>query len=383
MDESVTRSPGLQRVLVVSLVLLVVGGSVMYATAEDPQTVSAAGAESTQIEVSTLRIESYAIRPRAEASVMLEPRRQVELFSETSGRVIEVGAEELERVEEGLVLVRLDPLLAKVAVEKAEAAVARSQSELALAQSNLKRRSSLADRKVVSHSALDDAQNAERIASAALRESMAARDEAHDQLEKKEMRAPFSGVLRSFPIEIGEYVRQGEQIAELLDVSTARATVGLADREIVAVRAGESVRLAVEAYPNERFEGKIIHVGAAADEKTKKFPVEVEVPNEQGRLLPGMVARVHLDLGKPISRTVVPRDATVHEFGLRFVFVVVEETPGAFVARRRRVIVRELPFRPAEYEVVEGLEIGEEVATTGIRQLSDGTPVRRRGKRAS
>ena len=77
-------------------------------------------------------------------------------------------------------------------------------------------------------------------------------------------------------------------------------------------------------------------------------------------------------------RTVVPREATLDEFGLRFVYVIEAEGEG-WVARRRRVAVRPLPFRPAELEVVSGLAEGEWVAISDIRQLRDGERVRRNG----
>jgi multidrug efflux pump subunit AcrA (membrane-fusion protein) len=145
----------------------------------------------------------------------------------------------------------------------------------------------------------------------------------------------------------------------------------------VAIRPGQAVDLAVEAREAERFEGRVLRVGASADPETRRFPVEIEAPNDAGRLLPGMVAEVFVDLGEPVARTVVPREAAVEEFGLRFVYVVEPGPDGQAVARQRRVVVRPVPFRPAELEVVEGLAVGDEIAVTEVRQLRDGERVRR------
>ena len=99
-----------------------------------------------------------------------------------------------------------------------------------------------------------------------------------------------------------------------------------------------------------------------------------------GRLMPGMIARVAFFLGDGSRMTVIPRDATVEEFGLRFVYVVASENGSRqLVARRRRVEVRALPFRPSEFEVTSGLSEGQEIATSGVRGLRDGTPVLRSG----
>jgi membrane fusion protein (multidrug efflux system) len=184
-------------------------------------------------------------------------------------------------------------------------------------------------------------------------------------------------VLRAFDVEIGEFVQAGQRIGELLDGSSARVTIGVSDRDVVAVRAGQPASVRVEAYSGEAFAGEVLRVGAASDARTKKFPIEVELPNGDGRLLPGMIATVSLELGEPTPRILIPRDVTADEFGVRSVFVIAAEGDG-FVARRRRIAVRLVPFRPGEFEVVSGIEVGEGIAVTGVRQLRDGESVRLR-----
>ena len=200
------------------------------------------------------------------------------------------------------------------------------------------------------------------------------RDEARDQLSKKVIRAPFEGVLRTFSVEVGEYVRDGQQLAELLDLATVRMTVGVSDRQIVSIRRGAPVEVDVEALPGERFAGTVLRVGSATDADTRKFPVEVEVANPDERLLPGMVARVTLDLGDERPVLLVPRDATVDEFALRFVYVL-EPDGSDTVARRRNVRLRDVAFQPGVLQVDDGLESGETIAVTGMRQLSSGAVV--------
>ena len=149
-------------------------------------------------------------------------------------------------------------------------------------------------------------------------------------------------MLRSFDVELGEYVGIGQPLGELLDLSAARITIGLSDRQIVTVRAGEPVAVSIEAHPQQAFEGAILRVASAAERDTFKFPVEIEVPNPERRILPGMVARVSLDLGSADDRLIVPRESVGREFGLRFVFLI-EDDGERLRVRRRRVEVRELP----------------------------------------
>jgi membrane fusion protein (multidrug efflux system) len=374
------RRASLQLVLLGCAIALVVGGLILFRTAPEAEHTPAAGEGAGLRVVATQVVQRVSVRSRAEVAGVLEARRSVQLFAETRGAVLEVGAEELDRVEAGQLLVKIDPLLAEVAVERAAATVARNRSELALASSNLARRRSLAERSVTSDADLEDAENAEKVAEAALRQSRADLSLARDDLTKKTITASFAGALRSFHVEVGEYVGEGQKLGELLDLDTARVMLGLSDRQVVTVRAGQTVTVAVEAYPEERFDGSILRVGAASDAVSRKFPVEVEIPNGERRLLPGMVARVSLDLGQPQPRAVIPREATVDEFGLRFVYRI-EAEAGALVARRRRVGVRELPFRPGEFEVLSGLAEGDEIALTATRQLRDGEQIQRNGKR--
>jgi membrane fusion protein (multidrug efflux system) len=377
--ESRVQASGDPRVfggLWIAIGLLVMLGVALFATADQPERVAAAGLDATAVPV---RVYDIAARPRddrAALSGVLRERRGIRLSSETEGRVLSVGAESLDAVEEGRVLVQIDPLRARVAVERAEAAVARTESELGLAETSLGRQQSLKERAVASESALDDASNRSRVARAAIREARATLDEARDALDKKTIRSPFAGVLRSFDVEQGEYVRVGQALGELLDLSTARILIGLTGRQVVHVKAGQSVELDVHAHPGERFEGSVLRVGAAASDDTKKFPIEIEVDNPERRLLPGMVARVHLAFPGSASRIVVPREAVRSEYGLDYVYVLEPDDGNVLRAHRRRVDARELAFEPTLLELAEGVLPGERIAASGVSRLRDGAIVR-------
>ncbi len=355
--------------------LLLVGTFALYSFAPELQREAAAGAEATAVRVGTWTIEARPLVRTTRLSGVIEARRRVELFAEVGGRVIELGAEDLEAVEAGQLLVKMDPLLAEVAVERSRAAVARAESQLSLAESERARFESLATRDAASASRRDQAVNGQKVAAANLREARANLSEARDQLAKKTLHAPFAGALQGFPVENGEVLQPGESVGELLDLSTARLALGVTDREIVALQAGASVTVSLEAYPGETLEGRILHVGAAADTTSRKFPIEVEIDNPDQRILPGMVARVDLKLGEPRPVRLVPREATLDQFGVRLVYVIESGEKGP-VARQRRIEVRDIPFRPEDLEIVSGLEDGEQIVTTGLGELRDGLIVK-------
>lgn len=375
MDKGVEAPPKSRVVwgLGVAIVLLLAGGFMMRFLAPRPEAVPAAGVDAAVVEVRAFVVTKERRRDRVALPAIIEAKRSVRLASETEGRVLVVSAEALDRVDAEQHLVQIDPLRARVAVERARAAVTRATSELGLAKTSLERQQSLKERAVTSESALDDASNQSRVAESSLRDARAQLEAARDDLAKKTIRAPFAGVLRSFEVEAGEYVRMGQELGELLDVSAARVILGLSDRQITTVKAGEPIELTAEAYPNRRFDGEILRVGAASD-RSKKFPVEVEFDNSDGALLPGMIVRVHLDLADAQDRVFVPREALASEYGRGFVYVLKDG-----VAMRRDVSVRELPFDPSRVEILNGLSGGERVAVSGVRLLTDGARARVRG----
>jgi membrane fusion protein (multidrug efflux system) len=299
----------------------------------------------------------------------------VQLFSEEQGRVLEIGAEELERVMAGQLLVRMDPLRAEVALDHARAAVARAESESILARANLDRNQGLKRRDVASRKALDEAENAARMAAAAKLDAKASVREAEDRLAKLTISAPFSGILQSFLVEVGELIQPGERIGELLDIDRLRIAIGLTDRQVLAMTPGQRVAVHAEARPDHLFEGEIVHVGLAMDPVTRKFPLRIELDNADRLLLPGMVAKVELTLGEPGEIMPVPLDAVVDEFGLKHAFVVEESESGSRVTKRR-IDVRSIAFRPTDLDVVAGLSVGERIAISSVRQLREGMAVR-------
>jgi len=371
-----TRGPrlGLKWIFAAAAAAGIAGGVLLLATAPDPEALPPAAAQAPVL--ATHLVEALPYQPETTVTTLLEPRREVEIFAEMSGRVVEVGADEFESVENGQMLVRMDPLLAHVAVNRAEAAIARAKSQGVLAQAQLQRNQGLARVDVSSRAALDEAENASRQARAARLEAEAALAEARDRLAKMQIAAPFSGVLRAFAVEAGEYLRPGERIAELLDVGALRARVSLTDRQIVSVLPGTEATLDVDARPGEIFRGEVISVGGAADSRSRKFPILLEIDNASGRLLPGMVAQVNLSLGQKRQLMAVPLDAVLEEFGLRYVFVVSGDSQNGWAAQKRRIEARPIAFRPTALEISAGLAEGERIAISSIRQLRDGMAVR-------
>jgi RND family efflux transporter MFP subunit len=315
------------------------------------------------------------VRQAAQVAAVLKPARSVVVAAEVGGRVLEVLAVEHSEIEAGAPILRLEPGFLEAAQSRAQGALMRARANYGLARLELDRQKDLATQQVASAAELDRALSAEQARAAEVREAQAALADARLRLSKSEIAAPFSGVVMELDLEPGAYLHVGEPVARILDLSHIEVEVGLTDREIVALRTGDSVTLQVEVFPGESFRGTVTAVGRAAETQSQKYAVEIEIPNPDRHLLPGMLGRVEFEIGVARSAIRVPRRATQSEFELSYVFVVVAEEGGT-VVERRRIAARPVPFRPDLLEVVSGLQEGEQIAVSRIRDLRDGLPVR-------
>jgi RND family efflux transporter MFP subunit len=331
------------------------------------------------IEIETRAARRAPVRQLAEVAAVLEAVRHVTLAAEVEGRVAEVVAREHTHVEAGAPLVRLESGFLEAAVLRQEGALQRARANHQLARIELERQRGLVKQQVSSTAALDRAVNTERARLADVREMQAALDDARLRLSKAEIRAPFAGFVERMDLDPGAYLRVGDRVGDVLDLSEIEVEVGLTDHEVVAISVGDAATLRVDVWADEEFAGVVTGVARAADPQSQKYPVEVRIPNPGHRLLPGMLGRIRLVLGDGAEAIRIPRRAAQSEFELWYVFVV-EEVDGDSVVVRRPVSLRRVPFRPDLVEVVSGLKEGDHVAVSRIRELRDGLPVRVKGR---
>jgi membrane fusion protein (multidrug efflux system) len=335
-----------------------------------------------------LTVDAHAVRVRAERAAVdvagiLSAARAVEIAAEVEGRVISVDVGDHEAVTLDQAIVRLDPALPQAAVRRSEAALLRGEAADRLAQAELKRQSDLASRGVASGAELDRAESEAKSAAAQVAEHTASLIDARTRLTKTKIRAPFAGIVGSIDVDPGAYVRPGDRITDLADLSEIEIAVGVSEFEVLALRDGDDVRVSVAALPGESFAGRISRRGRIPDARTRKYPVPVRVANADGRLLPGMLGTVHFETGDEEPTLRIPARAVVQEFDLELVYVLRADPadPAVAVAERRSISSQRIGFRPDLVEVTAGLSDGERIAISGVRELRDGLRVRARDRR--
>lgn len=284
---------------------------------------------------------------RSNQSVLLRP--------EVTGRVAVIGFRDGAMVRQGQVLVALDAALN-------EAEVAQARAELELARANLKRTADLASKNFVSGSAQDTAQSNVTVLEAKLQLAEA-------RLAKMRVVAPFDGVVGIRAIAVGDVVRDGTDLVNIEDIRRLKVDFRLPERAFTQLKVGLPVEVSTDALPGGLFKGQVEAINPRIDAAGRSLEVRAELPNSDGRLRPGMFARVRVVVGDRADALMVPEEAIVPQ-GDGFLVYRVEGDVA------RRVPVRIGVRRDGQVELLGALKPGDRVVTAGVRVQRDGQPVR-------
>ncbi|RUO22436.1 efflux transporter periplasmic adaptor subunit [Aliidiomarina iranensis] len=262
-------------------------------------------------------------------------------------------------VEQGDILVTLD-------TEVDEAERARLAAQLDIARTEAQRLIPLVASQNVSESDVARAESEVAQVAAAL--------QAQDALIKqKTIRAPFSGTLGIRQINLGEYVGPGTPLVSLQSTDPIYLNFTLPEHRIGALNRGMEVIAGVDAYANENFVGEITALSPQVSETTRSIEVQASFANTNGKLLPGMFARVQLNTAEPREVIVVPRTAVqFNPFG-NVVYVITGDSEDALQVQQR--LVQTGAVQGDLVEVTEGLELGERIATSGLLKLRNNASV--------
>jgi RND family efflux transporter MFP subunit len=136
-----------------------------------------------------------------------------------------------------------------------------------------------------------------------------------EQFDRHTMKAPFDGRVSAERTEIGQWVMQGDPVAEIVELNEADVEIAVVEDFIANLHTSVEGRVEVPALPNERFVGRVAMINPQADSRSHTFPVKIRVQNrienDQPVLKAGMFARVTLSVGKPTQCVLVPKDAVV------------------------------------------------------------------------
>jgi RND family efflux transporter MFP subunit len=226
-----------------------------------------------------------------------------EVAPKMPGRVAAVYVDEGTRVSRGQTLLTMETDYARLAIQGAEADLARARAAEAEARRELDRKKGLLSTESIPQATFDRAQASLDQAVAAQRSAEVALATAKQRLADSVMRSPMTGVVSERRTEVGEHLGEAGVAFVIVQTAPLRLRFSVPERFLGEFKTGQEVAARVDPYPGEVFRGRIKTVGGVIDPATRTFFAEAEFPNTDGRLRPGLFARVDLgsNLGAEVS----------------------------------------------------------------------------------
>ncbi len=260
-------------------------------------------------------------------------------------------------------------LLVQQDISTEQAQLRQAQATIVLAEQDLKRSRELLDSRAGSQAAFDTA-------NATMKEAQAQADAIRATIEKKTIRAPFSGRLGIRQVNLGQTLREGDPIVSLQTLDPVFLNFVLPQRHFNQLSNGLEVRVFTDALVENGapvpLSGTITTINPEVDASTRNLAVQATLPNPDGRVLPGMSAAVSVLLPQPETILAIPSTAVLNAAYGDSVYII-ENNNGAQVTRQQFV---RLGRKQGDFVAVEsGLEAGQQVVSTGVFKLRNGQPV--------
>ena len=297
----------------------------------------------------------------------------VDIAPRTGGRLLEVNVKLGDRVRRGQVLAKIEDReiveqvrQAEASQEVSKATIRQREADLKVAELNFERSKNLYQRQLLAKQALDDAESRYMAAvaqfdlsKAQLTQNDSRLQELRINLQNTQVVSPVDGFVGKRSVDPGAMVNTNTAIASVVDISKLRLVANVVEKDLRMVSAGDTAVVEVDAYPGEQFNGKIARVSPVLDPATRTAAMEVEIPNRDYRLKPGMYARINLTVEEHDKALVMPKTAIVDYQSQRGVWVPNESERAMFVPLKLGIENSE------QIEVVGGMEEGARFVNVG------------------
>ena len=333
--------------------------------------------------VSATKVGSQDWQPSLAAVGSVTPVRGVDVTTEISGLVREIHFKSGQDVKKGEVLVELN-----ADADKAQLAALEAAAELSATV--LKRDKAQFEAQAIAQAQVDaDA--------ADLKSKRALADQQRANIDKKTIRAPFSGRLGITTVNPGQYVNPGDKIVTLQTIDQVYVDFNLPQKSVGQLAVGQVVNVTTDGFPGVVFPGKITAISPKVDTTTRNVIVEATLPNPKRQLLPGMFANAAVEVGDKKHYLTLPQTAITYNPYGSTVFVVLTADQAATQARAnaassgaasapaaaasgsglvvQQAFVTTGETRGDQVAILSGLKEGQQVVTSGQLKLKNGTSI--------
>ncbi len=328
--------------------------------------------------VTATKVSSQDWQPTLAAVGSVLPVRGVDVTTEISGLVREIHFKSGQDVKKGDILVELN-------ADSDKAQLASLEAAADLSASVLKRDKAQFDAQAIAQAQVDaDAADLKS------KRALAAQQQAN--IDKKTIRAPFSGKLGITTVNPGQYVNPGDKIVTLQTIDPVYVDFNLPQKQVGQLQAGQVVNVTSDGFAGVVFPGKITAISPKVDTTTRNVVVEATLSNPKRQLLPGMFANASVEVGDKKHYLTLPQTAiTYNPYGSTvFVILTAEEAAAqkrasgasapAAAASGSGLVVQQAfvttgETRGDQVAILSGLKEGQQVVTTGQLKLKNGTSI--------
>jgi HlyD family secretion protein len=263
-------------------------------------------------------VERRDIVVSAQASGAVQPDTTVEVKSKASGEILELAVETGQTVKRGDLMVRVDPRIPRNAVAQAQADLEVAQARLTNASSQRRRADELFKSQSITEQEHEQALLDYANANAEVIRARVALDNARDQLDDTNVRAPISGTIIEKQVERGQVISSptndvggGTVLLKMADLNLVQVRTLVDETDIGKIQPGQRATVTVDAFPNRPFSGTVLKIEpqALTEQNVTMFPVLVRIDNKEGLLRPGMNAEVEIHVGRRDDVLAVPNVA--------------------------------------------------------------------------
>ena len=287
----------------------------------------------------------------------------VAVSADLPGTVDRIAFDSGKTVREGEVLALLD-----TRQEQAQLAAAEAQRELA--RLNFDRMQGLLNERVISQAEFDRATAEHRQMDARVGEIRAG-------IERKTIRAPFSGVLGLRQVNLGQYLSGGDQLVSLQSLNPIYVNFGVPQQSTAQMRIGRSVRITTDDASPASLAGRVTALDSIVDPSTRNVQVQATFTNPDGKLRPGMFVQTEVVLGASAAVVSLPASSISYAPYGDSVYVVADlkDPKGQAYRGVRQQFVTLGRTRGDQIAVLSGVKAGDEVVTSGVFKLRNGAAV--------
>ncbi|RLC04494.1 MAG: hypothetical protein DRH90_08440 [Deltaproteobacteria bacterium] len=315
--------------------------------------------EAIRKDIPSVRVITLtAIPRRLEDTIKLpgyvEPGEDLWVKTEVSGQVVQILTKEGAQVTRGQVLAKLDD-------RDYRSRLARIEANHRLAKLEYDRIYSLDKKKITAASRLDEIE-------ARLNDVSAQQKEAKLALNRTRISAPIKGQVNEIIAKQGSFLGVGDPVAQILRLSDVKVTVGIPESDVAFFLDLNEATVIIDALEKRRITGKKVFLSRQPRNLARLFDLELEIPNTDGHILPGMFARVELIRAVHENALVIPLYAVINQGDEQFVYI---ENDGS--AKKTPVVLGQLV--DWQVHITSGISANDKVIVVGHRLLNDGQPI--------